>query len=59
MWEQVKRAMVESAGEVWGSVRVGGNNPRNVWWNHEVKAEFRGKEAAWKKVLADSDVEAK
>ena len=26
MWEQVKRAMVESAREVCGSVRVGGKN---------------------------------
>ena len=30
MWEQVKRAMVESAREVSGSVRVGGKNPKCV-----------------------------
>ena len=28
MWEQVKRAMVESAREVCGSVRVGGEKPK-------------------------------
>ena len=28
MWEQVKQAMVESAREVCGSVRVGGKNPK-------------------------------
>ena len=31
MWEQVKRAMGESAKEVCGSVRGGGGNSRSVW----------------------------
>ena len=31
MWAQVKQAMVESAREVCGSVRVGGKNPKSVW----------------------------
>ena len=31
MWEQVKRAMVESAREVWGSVKIGRRNPKRVW----------------------------
>ena len=31
MWEQVKRSMVESAREVYVSVRVGGKNPKSVW----------------------------
>ena len=35
VWKQVKRAMVESAREVCGSVRVGGKNPKSVWWNDE------------------------
>ena len=30
MWE-VKRAMVESAREVCGSVKTGGGNPKSVW----------------------------
>ena len=30
IWEQVKRAMVESAREVCGSVRVGRKNPKSV-----------------------------
>ena len=30
MWEQVKRAMIDSAKEVCDSVRVGGKNPNNV-----------------------------
>ena len=30
IWEQVKQAMVESAREVCGSVRVGGKNPMSV-----------------------------
>ena len=37
----------------------GGKNPKTVRWNDEVKATVRGKEAAWKKVLAASDEEAK
>ena len=36
--------MVLSAREVCGSVRVGGKDPKNVWWNGIVKA-------AWKEVL--------
>ena len=35
MWEQMKRAMVESTREVCGSVR--GGTP-SVWWNDVVKA---------------------
>ena len=59
MWEQVKRTLFESAKEVCGSVRVGGKNPKSVWWNDEVRAAVRRKEDAWKEVLAASDEEAK
>ena len=45
--------------EVCGSVRVGGKNPERVWWNYEVKAVVRRKEAAWKEVLAASNEEEK
>ena len=41
MWEQVKRAMAESAREVGGSVRVWGRNPKSVWWNDKVKAAIK------------------
>ena len=47
--------MVESAREVCGSVRVGGKNPESVWWNDEIKAPVRRKEAAWKGVLTASE----
>ena len=50
MWEQVKRAMVKSAREMWGQVRVGRGNPKNLWWNDQVIAPDKGKEAAWKEV---------
>ena len=46
MWK-VKRAMVEGAREVCGSVRVGGGNPKSVWWNNQEKAVVKIKEAAW------------
>ena len=59
MWEQVKRAWVESATELCGSVRVGGKNPKSEWWNDEIKAAVRRKEASWKEVLAAKDEEAK
>ena len=45
MWEQVERAMIESTGEVCGSVRVRGTNPMSVWCNDEVKFVVRRKEA--------------
>ena len=32
MWEQVKQAIVESAREVNGSVRVGRKNLKSVWY---------------------------
>ena len=44
MWEQVKWAMVESAREVCGAVRVGGGNPKSVWLNDQVKAAVKRKE---------------
>ena len=31
MWEQLKWAIVESAREVCGSMRVWGKNPKSVW----------------------------
>ena len=52
--EQVKCALVETAREVCGSMRIRGKNPKSVWWNDEVKAAVRRKE-----VLAASDEEAK
>ena len=51
--------MVESPREVCGSVRVGGKNPKSLWWNDEIKAAVRRKEAAWKEVLAASNEEIK
>ena len=48
-----------NAREVCGSVRVGGKNPKSVWWNNEIKTAFRRKEAAWERVLAASDEETK
>ena len=40
-------------------MRVGGKNPKSMWWNDKVKDAFRRKEAACKEVLAASDEEAK
>ena len=34
-------------------------NPKSVWWNNEIKAMVRRKEAAWKEVLVASHEEAK
>ena len=51
--------MVESARKVCGSLRVRRKNPKSVWWNHEIKAAVRRKEAAWKWVLAASDEKRK
>ena len=43
MWEQVKRAMIESAREMCESMQVGGGNPKRVWWNDQVKAAVKRK----------------
>ena len=51
--------MVESGREVCGSVRLGGKNPKSVWWNDEIKAAVKRKETAWKEVLEDNDEEEK
>ena len=40
MCKQVKQAIFESARE------VGGKNPKSVWWNDEVKASVKSKDAA-------------
>ena len=58
IWDLLKRAMVESAREVCGSVRTREKNPKIVWWNDEVKAAVRRREAAWKEMLPVSDEEA-
>ena len=41
-----------------GERRVG-ERIQSVWWNDEIKATVRRKEAAWKGVLAASDEETK
>ena len=51
--------MVESAEELCSSVRAGGKNPNSVWWNDEIKAAVRRKEAVWKGLLAASNEETK
>ena len=58
-WEQVKRAMVEGAREMYDLVRGGGKNPKSVLWTNEIKAAVRRKEATWKEVLVASDEDAK
>ena len=42
--------MVYSARVLCDTVRVGGNNLNNVWWN-VLKTAVERKEAAWKEVL--------
>ena len=37
--------MVDGAREVCYSVRVGGKNPKNVWWNDVVMASVERKKA--------------
>ena len=47
----MKWTMVENAREVCNSVSVGGENPKNAWWNDQVKVVVKRKKAAWKEVL--------
>ena len=35
------------AREVYGSVKVGGKDPKSVWWKGEVKSAIRRKETTW------------
>ena len=39
--------------------KVGGENPKSVWWSEKIKVAVRRKEHAWKRVLAASDEENK
>ena len=41
----MKRAIVESGREICGLVRVGGWNPKSVWWNDQVKVAVKRKKA--------------
>ena len=36
MMEQIKQEIVESAGEVCGSMRLGERNPKSMWRNNQV-----------------------
>ena len=47
--------MVDSASEMCGSVRVGGKNSKNVWWNNVVKTAVKRNEVAWKGALGARD----
>ena len=38
---------------------MGIKNPKNLWWNDEIKAGVRRKEAAWKEVLTVGNEEVK
>ena len=51
--------MVESAREVCDSMRVGGKNPKSLWWNDVVKSTDERKEAALQEVLRTGDEFAK
>ena len=55
----MKRAIVDSGREVYGSVRVGGKNPKNVGWNDVVKAAVEIKVASRKGLLGARDDDAK
>ena len=44
-----------SAREVFGSMREGGKNPKNIWWNDAVKAPIERKEDTWVEVLGAWD----
>ena len=55
----MKRAMIESAREVCGSVIVRGGNPKSVWWNDQVKAAVERKEDPWKDVLGAREEDAR
>ena len=59
MWEQVKRAMVESAREVSGSMRVGRGNSKSVCWNDQVKTAAKRKEAVGKEVSGARDEDSR
>ena len=45
MWKYVKQAMDESAREVCDSVKVGGRNPKSVWWIDKVQSCSQRKKA--------------
>ena len=55
----MKRAMVESAREMCGSVRVGWNNPKSMWWSNEVKAAVIRKNAPGKEMFGTINEDAK
>ena len=59
MWEQLKWVMVENTRIVCSSVQVRGGNPKNVWWNNQVKTVVKRKEVAWKEVLGARDKDAR
>ena len=58
MWEWVQLAMIERAREVCDSVRLGGKNPKSVWWIDKIKSTVRRKKPAWKGVLGTRDEDA-
>ena len=59
VWEQVKRAIAESAKELFDSEIMGGKNQKNMECNDKVKAVIRRKEVVWKGVFGATNEEIK
>ena len=55
MWNQVKKAVTDSAREVCSSVRAGTKKTKCEWWNDEVKAIVERKEVSWTGMLRAKD----
>ena len=50
--------IVQSARKVCRSVRLGGGNPKTVWWDDQVETAVKRKENSWKVVLGAKDEDA-
>jgi hypothetical protein len=55
VWKEVKEAVIGSAKEVCGCVKIGGRNDKSELWNEEVKQAVESKREAWLNVLKAKD----
>lgn len=56
-WQNIKKIMLEAAGLVSGTKKVGSKGKKTAWWTDEIKEVVKEKKLAWKEYLRNKSQE--